>query len=211
MLLNRIRQNLEAGRSVIVSEPKDLVVDVLTQIPDHRIHDLVLLDPLDKAPTGFIPLDLAGRSPALVADQPFSFFAAEYGKDLLGPRSADFLQLALDTVAHDENPTLVKLPILLTNPPFRQKLTALRIAADPLHAAPFWHWYESLASDARTQVIAPIQNELRFFLQEPLRSVLAQPSSRFNLRGPVNGNKILIAPFTGARLEPKPRNSPDHW
>ncbi|TFH57035.1 type IV secretory system conjugative DNA transfer family protein [Glutamicibacter arilaitensis] len=200
LLLNLIRQDMEVGRPVIVIEPKDLVADVLTQVPDHRKDDVVLLDPLDDTPTGFNPLDLAGRSPALVADQLFSFFAAVYGKDVLGPRSADILRLALDAVAHAENPTLAMLPLLLTNPGFRHKLTAPRIAADPLHAAPFWQWYESLSPDARAQAIAPLQNKLRLFLQEPLRSVLAQPSPRFNLRDAVSGNKILLVPLHSGTL-----------
>lgn len=200
LLLSLIRQDLEAGRPVIVIEPKDLIADVLRQIPDHRKDDVVLLDPLDNVPTGFNPLDLAGRAPALVADQLFSFFAAVYGKDVLGPRSADILRLALDAVAHAEKPTLAMLPLLLTNPGFRHKLTAPRIAADPLHAAPFWQWYESLSPDARAQTIAPLQNKLRLFLHEPLRSVLAQPSPRFNLRDAVNGNKILLVPLQSGRL-----------
>ena len=200
LLLNLIRQDFEAGRPVIVIEPKDLIADVLRQIPDHRKDDVVLLDPLDNVPTGFNPLDLAGRAPALVADQLFSFFAAVYGKDVLGPRSADILRLALDAVAYAENPTLAMLPLLLTNPGFRHKLTAPRIAADPLHAAPFWQWYESMSPDARAQAIAPLQNKLRLFLQEPLRSVLAQPSPRFNLREAVNGNKILLVPLHSGAL-----------
>lgn len=200
LLLNLIRQDMEAGRPVIVVEPKDLVADVLTQIPDHRKNDVVLLDPLDDAPTGFNPLDLAGRSPELVADQLFSFFAAIYGKEVLGPRSADILRLALDAVAHAENPTLAMLPLLLTNPGFRHRLTAPRIAADPLHAAPFWAWYESLSPDARTQAIAPLQNKLRLFLQEPLRSVLSQPAPRFNLRDAVKESKILLAPLHSGTL-----------
>ena len=200
LLVNLIIQDMNQGLPVIVIEPKDLVADVLAHIPEHRKDDVVLLDPLDNTPTGFNPLDLAGRSPELVADQLFSFFAAVYGKDVLGPRSADILRLALDAVVHAPNPTLAMLPLLLTNQAFRHQLTAPRIAADPLHAAPFWQWYESLSPEARAQAIAPLQNKLRLFLQEPLRSVLAQPSPKFNLRDAVNGNKILLVPLHSGTL-----------
>lgn len=200
LLLNLIHHDLTAGRPVIVIEPKDLITDLLSVIPKERIGDVVLLDPLDESPTGFNPLDLAGRTPALVADQLFSFFVALYGREGIGPRSADILRLALDAVAHAKNSTLAMLPLLLTNPSFRHHLTSPRIAADPLHAAPFWAWFESLSPDARTQIIAPLQNKLRMFLQEPLRSVLAQPSPRFNLRDVFTKKKILLVPLQSGVL-----------
>jgi len=99
--LNLIVQDLEAGRPVVVVEPKDLVRDVLVRVPAHRKQDIVVLDPLDEAPVGINPLDTShrhGRPPELIADTLLSTFKAIYG-DSLGPRSADILRNCLQVLA----------------------------------------------------------------------------------------------------------------
>ncbi|MFE4197343.1 hypothetical protein ACFRJ9_15875 [Paenarthrobacter sp. NPDC056912] len=85
MLLSMIINDMAAGRSCVVIEPKDLIRDVLKHVPAERQDDVVVLDPLDKEPVGINPLDGHGRSPALVADQLFGTFHALYG-DQLGPQ-----------------------------------------------------------------------------------------------------------------------------
>ena len=61
LLANLILQDIEAGRSVVVIEPKgDLVADVLDRIPAARHRDVVLLDPADVArPVGLNVLSAA--------------------------------------------------------------------------------------------------------------------------------------------------------
>ena len=64
LLLNLITLDMQAGRAVVVIEPKgDLISDVLERIPPERVSDVVLLDPTDtERPVGLNPLALGGRS-----------------------------------------------------------------------------------------------------------------------------------------------------
>ncbi|MDR7082574.1 hypothetical protein J2X01_001863 [Arthrobacter ginsengisoli] len=202
MLLSLIIGDMEAGRSCVVVEPKDLIRDVLKHVPLERQADVVLLDPLDDLPVGINPLDGHGRSPALVADQLFGTFHALYG-DQLGPRSSDILRHSLLALAQREDASLAMLPILLNNRKFRQSVTRQIAGDDPFSAGPFWHWYDQLSPEASAQVTAPLMNKLRPLLDPHLRHVLAQPTPRFNLRQVLTERKILLVPLQKGVIGPE--------
>jgi hypothetical protein len=209
LLLRLIIDDLEAGRPVVVIEPKDLVADILCHIPDKRKKDIVLLDALDDAPIGINPLDgnyRQGRSPEVVADVMFSMFSALYG-DALGtaksPRSADILRHSLEAVARREDASLVMLPMILTNERFRRQLTKDLIKEDPLDAGWFWERFEAQSDDAKASVIAPLSNKLRPVLTKNLRAVLAQRHPKFNVRQVLNENKVLLVPLQKGVVGPE--------
>ncbi|MDO5866093.1 MULTISPECIES: type IV secretory system conjugative DNA transfer family protein [Paenarthrobacter] len=202
MLLSLIVDDMAAGRSCVVIEPKDLIRDVLKHVPADRQDDVVVLDPLDSEPVGINPLDGHGRSPALVADQLFGTFHALYG-DQLGPRSSDILRHSLLALAQRKDASLAMLPILLNNKKFRQSVTQHIAGGDPFSAGPFWHWYEQLSPEASGQVTAPLMNKLRPLLDPHLRHVLAQPTPRFNVRQVLTQRKILLVPLQKGVLGPE--------
>ncbi|TQF73356.1 type IV secretory system conjugative DNA transfer family protein [Rhodococcus spelaei] len=203
LLLNLIYQDMAAGRAVVVIEPKDLVADVLARIPANRRDDVVVFDPLDSAPVGINPLMRSGgRSAELVADTLFGVFHALHG-DGLGPRSSDILQNALAVLARRDDASLVMLPLLLTNQGFRRSLTQHAMRDDPIASGPFWQWFEGLSDDARSVVVAPLQNKLRPLLRPGLRASLAQRSPRFNIRHVLMEKKILLVPLQKGVLGPE--------
>ncbi len=203
VLLGRlIQQDIEAGRAVVVIEPKgDLVDDVLARIPQHRQGDVVVLDAADSVPVGLNPLATHGQRPEVTADLLLSIFKALYA-DAWGPRTQDILHACLLTLARRHDATLVMLPLLLTNAGFRRSLTTgLR---DPLALEPFWAWYENLTEGERAQAIAPLMNKLRQWLLRPsLRAVLGQREPRFDLRQVFTERKILLVPLRKAILGPE--------
>ena len=201
LLLNLIDQDLRANRPVVVIEPKDLVSDLLERIPAERRDDIVLLDPTDNRPVGINPLARAGRRPEVVADGLHNLFTSLYG-DAIGPRSSDILQNSLSVLAERDDASLVMLPLLLTNTGFRRSLTQAAIRRDPVAARPFWQWFESLSEDARSQVVAPLQNKLRPLLRPSLRGVLGQRRPRFNVRQVLRGRKVLLVPLQKGVIGP---------
>ncbi len=205
LLLNLILQDLEADRPVVVIEPKDLIADLLARIPDKRRDDIVVLDPFDETPIGINPLDAAhrhGRSSEVVADSLFGTFKAIWG-DSLGPRSADILRNCLDLLARRDDASLVQLPLLLTNPGFRRRLTRGVMQSDPFAAGPFWQWFDSLSPEATATTIAPLSNKLRPLLSKPLRDVLAQQQPRFNVRQVLRDKKVLLVPLQKGVIGPE--------
>ncbi|WP_255799443.1 type IV secretory system conjugative DNA transfer family protein [Mycobacteroides abscessus] len=209
LLLNLIAQDLEDNRPLVVIEPKDLVAEILSRVPAHRLDDVVLLDTLDDAPVGINPLHrVAGdhRSPEVVADSLFATFKALYrsgNSDGLGPRSSDILRHCLTLLAGRSDASLVMLPLLLTNPGFRRSVTRGVMASDPFDAGPFWQWFNELSPEAAAQVVAPLSNKVRPLLDRHLRAVLAQRQPRFNVRQVLNEKKILLVPLQKGVLGPE--------
>ncbi|MFI9636648.1 type IV secretory system conjugative DNA transfer family protein [Nocardia sp. NPDC051929] len=202
LLLNLIVQDLEAGRPVVVIEPKDLVADILARIPVERAGDIVLLDPLDEVPVGINPLAHSeGRTPEVIADSLFGTIHAIHGD--LGPRSADILRNSLEVLAKRDDASLTMLPLLLTNPGFRRSLTQQVIRDDPFAAGPFWAWFDSLSPEAVDTKIAPLSNKLRPLLTKQLRAVLAQRKPKFNIRQVLRENKVLLVPLQKGVIGPE--------
>lgn len=205
LMLNLILQDLDADRPLVVIEPKDLIADLLARIPEKRRGDIVVLDPFDGAPIGINPLDPShrhGRSPEVVADSLFGTFKAIWG-DSLGPRSADILRNCLDLLARRGDASLVMLPLLLTNPGFRRRLTRGVMQSDPFAAGPFWQWFDSLSPEATATTIAPLSNKLRPLLSKPLRDVLAQQHPKFNVRQVLREKKVLLVPLQKGVIGPE--------
>ena len=202
LLANLIVQDIRAGRSVVVIEPKgDLVHDVLARIPKSREADVVVLDPTDPAPVGCNPL--AGRASAEVrADALLSVFRSLFA-DSWGPRTQDIVHACLLTLARHGRASLPLVPLLLTNPGFRRSVTRKGAAADPIALGPFWAWYEALGDAERGAAIAPVMNKLRAFLLDPrIRSVLGQAEPRFDMAQVFSDRKILLVPLRKGTLGP---------
>jgi hypothetical protein len=86
-LLHLIIADIHAGRPVAVLDPKrQLIDDIVSRVPDHRLNDVVVLDASDDVPVGFNPLDVAGRDPDVVVDGILSVFEAVFS-DGWGPRT----------------------------------------------------------------------------------------------------------------------------
>ncbi|UGT64432.1 type IV secretory system conjugative DNA transfer family protein [Nocardia asteroides] len=208
LLLNLIVQDMQAGRPVVVIEPKDLVADILERIPDERRADVVVLDPLDRAPVGINPLDRShsvggiGTTPEVVADSLFGTFHSLYG-DKLGPRTSDILRNCFEVLARRDDASLVMLPLLLSNPGFRRSLTQHVIRDDPFAAGPFWAWFDGLSPEAAATIVAPLSNKLRPLLSSNLRNVLAQRKPKFDVRQVLTDRKVLLVPLQKGVVGPE--------
>ncbi|MDR2445766.1 MAG: type IV secretion system DNA-binding domain-containing protein [Treponema sp.] len=194
VMLNLITADINAGRGVLVIDPKnDLVNEVLRRIPEARDEDTVILDPSDPCPAGFNPFCLNRGNPELTADIILNVFK-EIFSDSWGVRTQDILTGALLTLAKTPNATLSMLPVLLTDNAFRRKITE-RID-DRLGLEPFWAGYEAMSGAQRDQVIAPVLNKLRQFLMRPaLRNVLGQDAPKFAPSDLFRKRKIVLVPL----------------
>jgi hypothetical protein len=190
VLLNLIVQDLEAGRGVIVIEPKgDLIADVLARIPDHRLDHVVVIDPTDSAPVGVNPLAGPG-SPEVKVDSLLAMFKGLFG-DAIGPRTQDLLTAGLLTLVSVPGMTLVHLPLLFTDSRFRSRIR--QTARDPLALDPFWSWFDALSMAEQGAVLAPVMNKLRQFLLRPqVRRVIGQAAPRFDLRQVFTERRVLL-------------------
>jgi hypothetical protein len=193
-MLNLITADMNAGRGVLVIDPKtDLANEVLARVPEARSGDVIVLDPCDPSPVGFNPFCLNRGNPELTADTVLNVLK-EIFSDSWGIRTQDILTGALLTLAKTPNATLTMLPVLLTDDGFRRKITEK--IDDRLGLEPFWASYEAMSGAQRDQVIAPVLNKLRQFLLRPaLRNVLGQDTPKFSLSDLFYKRKIVLVPL----------------
>ena len=192
-MLNLILSDINAGRSVLVIDPKsDLVTSILERIPTSRADDVVVIDPSDDNPVGFNPLALPGN-PTLMADAILAVFK-EIFSDSWGVRSQDVLSAALLTLVETDGASLLWLPPLLTDEDFRHKIT--KNVKDKITLKPFWDTFDNLRPAEREQWIAPVLNKMRQFLFRPgLRGILGQSNPKFQLTDLFYQRKIVLVPL----------------
>jgi hypothetical protein len=207
--LHAITQAMQAGRSVVVIEPKDLVDDVLARIPVNRLDDVVVVDPASNGPiVGFNPLVQPGVPGELIVDQVLSVFKGLFG-EAIGPRTQDILTAGLLTLVAQPIDsgarTLVALPLLFTDAAFRAR--ALKQVRDPLGLAPFWAWWDSLSPAEQSSVLAAPMNKIRAFLvRAPLRRTVGQANPKFDLREIFTRRPIVLFNLRRGVLGPETAN-----
>lgn len=194
-MLHLILSDINAGRSVLVLDPKtDLVNDVLMRIPEERIDDVVIIDPSDSCPCGFNPLAFREYgNPSLIADAVLSVLK-EVFSDCWGIYTQDVLTAALLTLVGVEDATLLWLLPLLTDENFRRKITSK--VKDRMALRPFWEQFEALRDTERKQQISPVLNKLRQLTLRPgLRNVLGQAKPKFSLMDLFYKRKVVLVPL----------------
>ncbi len=205
LLKSLMLADLHAGRGFALLDPHgDLAEAVADATPAWRVNDIVYLNPADLAfPIGFNPL--AGVTPdarPLVAAQVTGAFHHIWGKSW-GPRLAYILMNSLRLLLDAPGSTLLGLPRLLADDPYRQRLLAH--CRDPVVRG-FWQeefagYHDRLASEA----VAPVQNKVGTLLSPPaLRNMLGQPRSTLQIRRLMDDGHVLIVNLAKGRLGPEP-------
>jgi len=198
LLANLALQDIAAGDGLALLDPKgDLVTDVLARVPEHRRDDVVVVDLADTArPVGLNVLQPGSseHDRELAADHVLAVLRSLWAA-YWGPRTDDVLRAVLLTLTHTTAAdgsafTLVEVPELLTNAPFRRSVVAQPTVPASLRG--FWAWYENVSEAERVQVIGPSLNKLRSFTtRSSLRLSLGQ-SNGIDLSAALRQRKILL-------------------
>jgi hypothetical protein len=188
LLLNQVLAHVNAGRGVVVVDPKgDLVTDILDRLRFQAAERLVLLDPEQEPPPAFNPLE--GDDDDLVVDNIVSIFGKIFSQHW-GPRIDDILRSALLTLMARAHPMLTMVPPLLTDKQGRAEVTA--DLHDPAGLGGFWTWFDSLPEGVRAQASGPVLGRLRKMLTRRfVRRVVGQPTSSFNMADILDGGILL--------------------
>jgi hypothetical protein len=206
LLANLIVQDMQAGRAVLVLDPKgDLITDVLNRVPESRHDDVVVIDPSrTDYPVGLNVLDVGPDEDAreLAVDQLVHLMASLWHSSF-GPRTSDVLRMGLLTLisarAKGGAPyTLIELPELLLNASFRRAVTSQR--SIPATVRSFWLAYEAMSEGERAQVIGPSLNKLRSFTTRTSLRLLLGQSRGIALRDIFTRRRIVLVSLAPGRL-----------
>lgn len=196
LLLNLITQDMQAGRGVVVVDPKgDLVTECLKRVPPARVKDVIVIDPADEdRPVGINLLDADAASAELVVEHVVFVFHQLFSA-FWGPRTDDVMRAGLLTLMRRPGMTLLELPLLLTNKTWRAPFVSA-VQDDIVGLAPFWVYYEALKPNDQANVIAPLMNKLRAtLLRTKVRHCIGQAAPRFNLGDALDNGKLIFLPL----------------
>lgn len=193
LLLNMAIQDIQNGNGCCIIDPHgDVAETLLSYIPEHRIEDVIYLNPADDAfPVAYNPLkNVHPKYQELVASGLISTFKKIW-KDSWGPRMEHILRFSLLTLLEYRQATLLDIQPLLTNPDYRSHV--LTHIKSPLLLT-FWHnEYAKYSPSLRSEAIAPVLNKMSLFAaSESLRNMVGQPNRSFRLQEIMDNGKILI-------------------
>lgn len=199
LIINMAVQNMDDGDAVFSIDFKgDTNRDLVNRIPEHRIREVTIIEPLDSRPVGLNILHSTDGDPDLAAEQIYGILH-NLNRESWGPRLADILRTALHTLARTPGATLVDLPRLLTDSRFRASVVGS--LDDPLGLSAVWSWIDGLSEGERAQEIAPILNKIRpLVVREKLRHVLGQSDPLLNFDEALADGRILLASFSAGEL-----------
>lgn len=195
LLKNLIVQDLYRGHGLAVIDPHgDLIDEVLTHIPRHRTHDVILFNPADFAhPMAFNVLApvVPDRRP-LLASQTASVFTALW-HHFWGPRSDHYLRNVAVTLLDVPGSTLLWIPRLLTDTTFRHTHVLPHVINNPV-VKNFWLTeFEQTPPALLRESIMPLLNKAGSFLSTfPLRNILGQPKGGLDTEFLMNHRRILL-------------------
>lgn len=202
LLAGQIMQDMEAGRGVVVIDPKggDLIADVLDRVPPERAGDVVILDPsATDRPVGLNLLDMArGEHAEELAVDHLVHLMSSLWRSSWGPRTSDVLRNALLTLTHTRAAdgsrfTLVELPELLLNPAFRRFVVGQPTV--PGSVRHFWASYEEMSDGERAQVIGPSLNKLRSLTTRTALRLMLGQSGGVRLDAVFTDRRIILVPL----------------
>lgn len=193
LLANMAINDIRHGEGMALVDPHgDTAEHLLDYIPADRINDVAYLDP-SVVGKSFHLNPLYVKNPAyseLVASGIVSIFSKLYGNSW-GPRLEYILRNTLLTLVGKPGATLLDVPRLLTNKPFREEYLAA--VQDPvLHN--FWHdEYDKYSEKFQSEAISPILNKVGQFITSPtIRDIISHPNSTVDFENLMNTGKIII-------------------
>jgi hypothetical protein len=203
LMHNLIVQDIEAGRGLAFIDPHgDEAEALLDAIPSYRTHDVVYFDPADlQYPLGFNMLEWIERDKRfLVKDGVISAFK-RYWADNWGPRLEDILGNAVAALLDFEGGTLLGVLKMLNDESYRARVLAQ--VSDPV-VLQFWREeYAGRGEKFNREADAAVLNKVRtFFTAPPLRNILGQVTSSFNIRKLMDERRIFIANLAKGRIGP---------
>jgi type IV secretory pathway TraG/TraD family ATPase VirD4 len=193
--------DIKQGNGIAVIDPHgDLAETLLSHIPENRIQDVIYFNPSDvEFPIAFNPLaHVSPDSHHLVVSGLISVFRKIYA-EFWGPRLEHILRYACFTLLEYPGSTLLDIPKLLTDDPFRMHVLSY-VTRDAVKS--FWRKeFDSYSKWLRSEATAPILNKMsQFLVNLPIRNIVGQAKNTFRFREIMDQGKILIVNLSKGKI-----------
>ncbi|MBN1162712.1 type IV secretion system DNA-binding domain-containing protein [Patescibacteria group bacterium] len=203
LLETMITQDIVNGEGVGILDPHGETIEkILDRIPDHRLDDVIYLDPSDTdRPIGLNLLELEDSSQKNLMASGLVAAIKQHFDYSWGPRLEYLLNYAILTLLEVPGTTMLAITRLLEDKNYRNYI--LHYVEDSV-VKRFWETeYKNLSGNQRfvTEAIAPIQNKVNRFLASPtIRNILGQRNSTINIWEAMNDGKILLMNLSKGKI-----------
>lgn len=201
MIANMAINDMRNGEGMAVIDPHgDLCEVLLDYVPSHRINDVAYLDPSDiEHPFRLNPLEVKNQVyRELVSSGIVSIFFKLYAHSW-GPRLEYILRNTILTLLYVPNATLLQVPELLANEPYRNKVVE-KLTDQVLKN--FWiNEFSKMTPQQKSDAISPILNKVGQFLSsQTIRQIVGSPVSTIDLEDMMNQGKIILVNLSQGKL-----------
>ena len=199
LLLNMALQDMNEGAGVAVLDPHgDLIESLLASIPDHRLDDVVLIDPADdQAVVGVNLLEAESDiQRSYLVSELCGMFQAMFDprrQGIVGPRYESMLRGAAGLLlAHPDQPSsMLDIPTVFADTSVREHLLAG--VRDPILTE---YWQGEVAQNRSNEfgeVVSWFRSKFEVFRTSSLvRNVIGQATSTVSFNEVLNTQKILL-------------------
>ncbi len=208
LLQNLALQDIEAGHGVAVIDPHgDLVENLLSRIPAHRRHDVILFDPGDVSrPIGLNILDVQGTYAQNIVISDFIgllyvlFDPNRIG--MIGPRFENVVRNSMLLAMDIKGSTFIEVIRIMTDKNFREE--CLKLATDPIVKSYWTDVSPNLARMGDGDMLDYVTSKFgRFVNDRVMRNIIGQSENALDLKGIMNDGKILLVNLAKGRMGPE--------
>jgi len=188
--------DIKEGRGLAIIDPHGEFIDtILDYIPEHRINDVVIINPGDRdfCPGFNLLENIDEHKRDLLASSLMSIFKKIW-EGVWSARMEHILKNTILALLETPGTTLLSASKMLVNKDYRKMI--IDNIKDPVVKE---FWLEEFEAQARVnpkfliEAIAPIQNKIGQFLSVPsIRNMVGQPKSTIDLKDITNNKKILL-------------------
>lgn len=193
MMENLIRSDINYGYGVCVIDPHgDLAKSILLSIPDHRVGDVVYVNPADlEYPIAFNPFrNVPLEQRQQVARGLVEIFKKQFASTWT-PRIEHLFRFATLAMIEYEEGTLYGLLQLITDAQYRQHV--LPYITDDVTKRFFSVEFPTYSQKYDQEAITPLVNRLGQFFSDPLmRAIFTNPENKIDIADIMNQSKILV-------------------
>lgn len=201
LLKNLAIQDILDGRGLCFMDPHgDLINDLLDYIPEHRVQDVIHVNPADmQFPVAFNVMEKVGFDQRhLVADGMMAVFKKIW-EDQWSARMEYILNYTILALLEAEGSTLLGINRMLAEKEYRKSVVD-QVQDSEVRA--FWLTEFAKYNDRYAQeATAAIQNKIGQFVSNPLiRNIVGQTRTSFNMRTAMDEGKILLVDISKGRI-----------
>jgi len=201
MLKNAAVQDIQCGNGMGFIDPHgEAVEELLNFVPEERVKDVIYFNPSDtKFPIAFNVMERVSKDQQhMVASGLMSVFKKIW-PDVWSARMEYILNNVVLALLEHPDSTLLGINRMLSDPEYRQ--TVVNSVTDPV-VKTFWlQEYARYTQRYEVEATAAIQNKVGQFIANPLiRNIVGQTHSNLDLRGIMDGEKILLANISKGRI-----------